>query len=61
MFFCVVLAPETELNKVHFEKMDLETQLMAKITSLESQLMSVNETKTQEKELLEQQIVSKLC
>ena len=40
--------------------MDLETQLMAKITSLESQLMSVNETKTQEKELLEQQIVSKL-
>jgi hypothetical protein len=41
--------------------MDLETQLMAKITSLESQLMSVNETKTQEKELLEQQIVSKLC
>lgn len=41
--------------------MDLETQLMAKITSLESQLMSVNETKTQEKELLEQKIVSKLC
>ena len=41
--------------------MDLETQLMAKITSLESQLMSVNETKTQEKQLLEQQIVSKLC
>jgi len=41
--------------------MDLETQLMAKITSLESQLMSVNEAKTQEKELLEQKIVSKLC
>lgn len=37
--------------------MDLETQLVAKITSLESQLMAEKEGKRHEKELLEQKIV----
>ncbi|KAJ8311239.1 hypothetical protein KUTeg_011196 [Tegillarca granosa] len=40
---------ETKLNKLELEKIDLETQLRAKITSLESQLTSLEEAKEHEK------------
>ena len=49
---------ETALSKEKMEKLDLETQLRAKVTSLESQLVSLETAKTHEKSHLEDQIVS---
>lgn len=48
---------ETKLNKLEMEKIDLETQLRANITSLESQLTSLEEAKNHEKMAADSKIV----
>ena len=50
---------ETALNQEKMEKIDIETQLRAKVTSLESQLVSLETAKLHEKSRLEDLIVSK--
>ncbi|XP_060074721.1 golgin subfamily A member 1-like [Ylistrum balloti] len=47
---------KAEVNKSHMEKMDLETKLIAKITSLESQIQSLEEAKVHEKSLVLQNV-----
>ena len=49
---------EAALGKEKMEKVDLDTQLRAKITSLESQVVSLETAKTHEKSRLEDMIVS---
>lgn len=48
---------QTEMSKVKLEKVDLDTHLRAKLASVESQLMSLELSKAQEKTELEDQIV----
>ncbi|XP_033732585.1 golgin subfamily A member 1-like [Pecten maximus] len=45
---------QAEITKSHMEKLDMETQLIAKMTSLESQIQSLEEAKTHEKSLAQQ-------
>ncbi|XP_021354989.1 golgin subfamily A member 1-like [Mizuhopecten yessoensis] len=47
---------QAEINKSHMEKVDMETQLIAKVTSLESQLQSMEEAKVHEKSVVKQNI-----
>ena len=58
IFFLQKQDLETSLNKERMEKVDLETQLRAKVTSLESQLVSMETAKSHEKSRLEDVIVS---
>ncbi|KAL4229904.1 GRIP domain [Mactra antiquata] len=48
---------QTEMSKIKLEKVDLDTQLRAKLASVESQLMSLELSKAQEKSRLEEKIV----
>lgn len=48
---------QAEITKSHMEKVDLETQLIAKVTSLESQIQSLEQAKMHEKSLSEQNLV----
>lgn len=47
---------EAAVSKVKLEKVDLETHLRAKLTSVESELMSLEITRSQEKNQLQEQI-----
>lgn len=59
MQFCLQrLELETEVSKVKLEKVDLDTHLRAKLTSVESELMTLELSKTQEKSQLQDIIVS---
>ena len=48
---------ETDISKVKLEKVDLDTHLRAKLASVESQLMTLELEKAQEKAQLQDQVV----
>lgn len=59
MYFLVLqrLELETEISKVKLEKVDLDTHIRAKLASVESQMMSLELEKAQEKTQMQEQIV----